>query len=796
MNCVPGKTLLIGMAALAVNAAAASGINLIPAELFIKSSAGETSFVLEKQWFTQKKSSKSALPTPADALDELTRGHRSKAAALLRQIAADEKNPAAFQARLLAGQLAGSTGNWFNACNWFAAADVPGAPADICREAKIGMIHALLKMGQYGLAESVLRRARSEFAADGELWDKFSLITTGLKGDWAALEKSWERNYPKFLSGADEGLFEALTSAAAAAEKSNQLNVAEKFSAAAYEFAPDNTARRNCFRQLIGIQEKYNAARALRSIDKYLLFFPDAPDAGSVRLCKGMILNREKNFQEALNIFRGILNDKKCTPAERVHAALYAAVSAENLGDLSMARELYNSAIRRFGSQPELANQVKISLLEFLVRTKDYSPAAVLGEELAGAVGVDQDQLNSFRLTALIELKRYTEAADIAVSLSRSADPAHSAEGAWQLARLTELQQKLSAARQLYLQFANKFPKDNRAPDACLAAAQFALQLRDFQAAGTELEKFADAYTKHPERRKALLGALYAFIQLAPELRQGKDELLLKKISSEFTGTLEYDQAVIEYSRSLVKNRNYTEALKYLEKFLRERTDSSLIPEALCLGAELFEKIGNHTKAVEYADRILDKFPNSHLAVDAAMLGGRCSFQSGNYSQALKYYERAGELGGRGVIGLVASGEAADCHLMLRKAENLRSAINIYRKLSDNAQFPALQAQALFKLGSAYEQAGDNMKALQAYEELLSRAVASVKMRQSSGVAPWCSRSAHGALRLILGAPQLPDGSQRAQRICRLYSLLNLPGSSAELNSYLEEIRKHYNLLD
>ena len=697
--------------------------------------------------------------------------------------------------RLLAGQLAFSSAEWFNACNWFAAADAPGAPAEVSREAKIGLIHALLKMGQYDLAESVLHKVRSEFAAEVELWEKFAVIIAGIKGDFAALEPMWERNFQKFLSGADEGLFEALTRAAAAAEKANQLKIAEKFSAAAYDFAPDDKARRNCFRQLIGIQEKYNAARALRSIDKYLLFFPEAPDAGSVRLCKGMILNREKNFQEALNIFRSILNDKNCTPADRVNAALYAAVSAENLGDISMARELYNSAIRRFGSQPELANQVKISLLEFLVRTKDYSPAAVLGEELAGAAGVNQDQLNSFRLTALIELKRYSEAAVIAVSLSRSADPIHSAEGAWQLARLTELQQELKTARELYLQFISKFPKDNRVPDACLAAAQFALQLRDFQAAGNELEKFASLHTRHPERRKALLGALYAFIQLAPEVRQNKAEELLQKISAEFAGTLEYDQAVIEYSRSLVKNKNYTEALKYLEKFLRERIDSSLVPEALCLAAELFEKIGNHTKAVEYANRILDKFPGSHLAVDAAMLGGRCSFQSGNYRQALKYYERAGELGGRGVIGLVASGEAADCHLMLRTPENLRSAVSIYRKLADNGQFPALQAQALFKLGSAYEQTGDNMKALQAYEELLSRAVASVKMRQSSGVGPWCSRSAHSALRLLLGAPVLPDGSQRAQRICRLYSLLNLPGSSAELESYLKEIRKHYNLL-
>ena len=69
-------------------------------------------------------------------------------------------------------------------------------------------------------------------------------------------------------------------------------------------------------------------------------------------------------------------------------------------------------------------------------------------------------------------------------------------------------------------------------------------------------------------------------------------------------------------------------------------------------------------------------------------------------------------------------------------------------------------------------------------------------MRRSSGVAPWCARSARSALRIILGTPHLPDGSQRAQRIYRLYSLLELPGSAAELRNYLDEIRIHYNLLD
>ena len=210
----------------------------------------------------------------------------------------------------------------------------------------------------------------------------------------------------------------------------------------------------------------------------------------------------------------------------------------------------------------------------------------------------------------------------------------------------------------------------------------------------------------------------------------------------------------------------------------------------------MFERISNHGKAVEYVDRILDKYPNSPLAVDAAMLGGSSSFQSENYKKALAYYERARELGGRGVVAQVAAGEAADCHLQLRSTEHINEAIKIYRVLAENSAFPALQAQALYKLGSALEQINKNTEALKAYEELLALAAGSDKMRSSAGVASWCALSARSALRIILGTPHLPDGSQRAQRIYRLYSLLELPGSAAELRSYLEEIRTHYNLLD
>jgi tetratricopeptide (TPR) repeat protein len=475
---------------------------------------------------------------------------------------------------------------------------------------------------------------------------------------------------------------------------------------------------------------------------------------------------------------------------------LYAALTSEKLGDISVAREFYNSAIRRFGNQPAFDSQVKMQLLEFLLRTKEYASAAVLSEELTGAPGVDEEKLSLRRLIALKKLKRYAEAAEIAETLSRSPVPFRAAEGMWEVARLTELQEKFREARQLYLRFIERFPNEARVPEAMLSAADFALQQQDFAAAGRELEEFLQKFSRHEAVQKVLLGAVFSLIQQKDKSAFQRAEKLFERMKKEFSGTAEYDQALLEVARCYQAENNYTQALKLLEEFLKERPRSTLFNEALYLSAEIFEKIGNYSKAIEYVDRILDKTPNSHPGVDAVMLGGRCSFRSGDYRKALKYYERAGELGGRGVIALVAAGEAADCHVLLRQTENLKTAAGIYRKLADQTDFPALQAQALYKLGAVYEQMQDNLNALQAYEELLSLAVASPKVRQSSGAAAWCARSARNALRIVLAMPHLPDGSQRAQRIYYLYALLNLPGSADELRSYLAEIRKHYNLLD
>ena len=721
---------------------------------------------------------------------------KEEARSRLLAIAADPRHPDRFAAlELLAGE-AYKAKNFFGAFCFFRLLDRPGAPAAQRVRGRTGQIFCLMNAGAAEETLALLKDAGVLFPEEALLWKKLNVWALGRSGDAAALVSYWAANEKDLPPSSDPILFEGLYAGSAAMESKGMFAQAERFRARAYDYADSNAKRRQCLKSLLALQKDRFPAHALKTVTWYLRFFPDSADRGDILLVQAEVLNRTGNFREALNVAYELLNDGSCAPGIRAEAALQGAFAAEKLADLSLARELYNSAIRRLTPGTPEAGQAKMRLLEFFLRTSEFAPAAVLGEELSGVAGVDQEQLNLHRLLALTKLKRYADAAVMAEKLAGAKDPLRAAEGAWQLARLAELQGKMPEARKQYLKFVQTFPGEKRAPDAVLAAAGIALREKNFPAAAAEFAGFIEKYPRRSDLKDALWAGLYAQLRLGTPIHEALANKMLARLEKDFSGTPEFEKGVLETARFRFDRGNYAKALELLEHFLKIRPESAVAPEALLLSLRIFEKTGDHAGTVSCADRILDKFPGSSAAVGAALSGGGACFRNGDYARALKYYERAGELGGGGVVSLAAAGEAADCHLLLGKSENLAAARKIYRALADKTEFPALRAQALYKLGLACEYSSMNRQALDAYEELLQLAASSEKVRRSTGADAWCARAARSALRIILGTRDMPDGSQRAQRIHLLYSRLEIPGSAGELSRYLSEIQKHYNLLD
>ena len=807
MICAPRQTILLCVAALIINAAA-SEPEKISANVLMNKFAGmdflggkksslhkdAASFLNAGKVLRSMAEGSAGLALASEKLED---GDYDAFFEELNKTALSSSDPGRFAARIFLAEQAGSKKQWEQALTFFlAVCDDDSAPAFSAFQGTLGALECFIRSNQESEALNLLKKALNRFPEKQIFWEKVQVFLLGRTGNHLELAKMWDSVREKHAHAPERLIFEGLYKGGDAAAAAGNSKNAQRFYADAFNFAADNAARRNCLKKLIVIQEKTAPEQAQRSIERYLLFFPHAADAGRISLLQGDILIRQGKFSDALNLYRKILTNKSYKVEERIQAAFRAAAVSEQKGNMSVAREFYNSAIRRFSDRPELANRIKMQLLEFLIRTREFSSAAMLGEELSGTPGVDTQRLNIFRLKALSELKRYEEAVVIAQELSGSADTVSSVEGAWQLARLKELQGKNKDAKELYLAFSERFPKDKRVPEALLAVAEFSIREKDFSEAYKKLEEYLQKFPTHSGVKRAMAVAVFSLLHCKEQGNLEKAVKIFEKMEQLFPGSGEYDDAALELIRYFCRNGEHAPALRSIDSFLKKRPASPGVPEALLLGGSVLEKMGELDNAVGYVDRLLDKYPNSPFAVEAAMLGGSCSFQKSRYQNALKYYERACELGGRGVMAQVAAGEAADCHLQLKKKENLAAAVKIYRELASKSEFPALRIQALCKLGIAHELSNDPMKALEAYEELLSLAVGSEKVRQSSGVAPWCARSAHSGLRIILSNPHLPDGSQRAQRLYRLYSLLELPGSSGELRHYLEEIRKHYNLLD
>lgn|GEM_PF-1635884 len=738
----------------------------------------------------------------------LAANRSEEAWAYLRSVAEKGQGEERFEALSLLAGRAFDEKRYFVASALFGSLDKKEVPAPWRLRGRTGRICCLMNSGAVGEAEQLVNKAAAEFPGEARLWEKYTVWLYGRSGQGRAgdLALYWARVGKNHPPHPDPLLFEGLSAGGAAAVKKRMFAEGERLFADAWKFASNDGERRNCLESLAELQKDHFPRRALRTTDFFLRFYKDEPGRSNMRLVRGEALNRIGEHRQALQVLYEVLNSGNLSPMIRARAALQGAFAAEKISNPSLARELYNSAIRRLDPRRPEAGQAKMQLLEFYLRTGEFDSAAVLGEELSGLPGVDPERLSLCRLQALSKLERYSAAATEAAKLARSKTPALAAEGAWQLARLTELQERAKEARSLYLEFSRKFPGDPRAPDALLAAAGIALRNRDFASAAAEFGSFAQKNPKRSDLRKALWAAIYALLRQGGGPQERQASQLLERLKKEFPGSREYELGLMElvryrfdravHSTPPQDRAEYGRALELLEPFLKDRPKSPEVPQALLLALKISDKTGKHTGTLEYADRILNKFPSSGEAVDAAFFAGSSCFRNGDYVRALKYYERARELGGGGLVSQVAAGEAADCHLQLRKPEDLEAARKIYRELADKSENPAMRAQALFKLGLACEYAKMNRKAIDAYEELLKLGGDSPEARRSAGIGDWCARAARNALRIILSTRDMPEGNQRAYTIHDLYSKLGLPGSDEEISRYRAELDKIYDPLD
>src|SRR5271170_3742846 len=176
-------------------------------------------------------------------------------------------------------------------------------------------------------------------------------------------------------------------------------------------------------------------------------------------------------------------------------------------------------------------------------------------------------------------------------------------------ARLLVNAQKFDDARGEFQKLLQEFP-DNA--QVSMAVALLSLQLRDYDAAETQLKHVLDTDYKDPELARFYLG------QLAEE-RKRYDEAL--KWYASITSGDQYVPAQARYASTLVKQGNLPEARKYLRKLQTQAASEDQRVQLVQAEAQLLSDVNQYGEAYEVLDRALQNAPDStDLLYDHAMI--------------------------------------------------------------------------------------------------------------------------------------------------------------------------------
>ncbi len=666
-------------------------------------------------------------------------------------------------------------------------ADLPA----VARDARLGRIYALLRAGETGEAKKLLDERR--FAAESvREYAQLELAADLKRGDAAAFRAGWEalekkpRRHPDFL------MYDLASEGADLAARSGDREFAGQLLNTAFELAGSDHDRQNALRRLVNLQAAGDPGRAAATLERYLEFFPEAPDRTELLMRGARLLAGSGNDRAAIALLARITGDNRIPVKSRLDAAREAAELARRSGDTATALRMLRYLVEQ-AETPVQRQQGSYLLAEHYFRHNNYERAAELFREVA-AGGGDAEQARYWLLQSLLRLKRYKEAMPVTVQLRDSKNPEFTAAADYYRALLLEKSGEPAAARSEYLKFIALHPKSDRVPAATFSAAELAFREREFAAAAGGFRRYAELVPKASDAPVALYRAVLAsyFGGMAGEMA-----LALSALDNAYPDSPGAVEARLQVAGCLLRDKRLDEAQKLIDLVAAHKSasDPEVAAELLYLRAELAAARQEQAEALTLYRQLLDRHLSSSFGADAAFAAGNLLADSGNYAEALTYYRRAKELRPAGVFGDACSGRIADCRYSLYSEtldpEDLAAAVGGYRELAGKSADGRVRLQSLYKLGKSLELSGKPEEALAAYDRLLYLA----RDQRRNGIAPdpvWTGKAAYAACLAYLKGGT-PEGAGSALRAIGMLEEMNLPAGE-EFDRIREEIKRKHNL--
>lgn len=560
-------------------------------------------------------------------------------------------------------------------------------------------------------------------------------------------------------------------------------------------FADSDFDREKILIQIINSQAlSGNYDAALESYRKFLKNFPNSPNTGIIRLQMARVYYATKKTQDAINIYREIMENPKNDMSMRMTAAKEA-------GLLFISEKLFNEAREKFdfivgnAVDSNAKYEARIQLADIFFLEKKYAAASAEFAKIAAEDKAFREVALLKQVNCFFSMKDYQKSIQLVESFMQEFPQGEKFQNASFLYGMILLNLgKTGDALSAFADFARKFPNHPDAPRAIFEIGNICFDNGNYKEADENYSKVFETYPKSELAPNALYKRLYSHFLSGDEASAEKDLSVLVKYYPESAFTVKGLFWQSDFYRDSGKNDKAEAVLQdILTKF---SSAPSTAAEAVYECAYISHKTGKNDRAVKYLDELSEKYPNESIVSEGFMLRGDIHTETNEYEKAIPFYTKAAERRPGSNLETACWGRLGDCYFSIAwktsDGTNIMSATEYFKKIVNKKNVPLnLREQAIYKLAKCEEAIGDKGGALARYREIIYGYQVDLEKGETRDPI-WVVKSAQGASRLYIDKGT-PEAAEAAVSIYRKLIELNIEPKD-DFNKAIREIREKFKL--
>jgi len=657
----------------------------------------------------------------------------------------------------------------------------------VAERAQLTLIYTLIQAGKLSDADALLKKGLyvKNYPV---IYAQLQLLLDAKMGDYTDFKRKWEA-----ISGAEPQqrdvnlYFETARLAADQFLAKNDREYSVELLKNAYANAANDAVKRNIIRLMINQLAQYDKVQAANWIMQYLELYPDAADGTQMLLQAANIYLEANDLNAAKGLYQKIFGEKSAPVPVKNQAGENLLIIADRQNDTAAEPKILE-AMQRLNPDLEQLNASLLEVAKYYYQQQHLDKALRLLAVIDQNGGSLKDRARLFQAQILLEQNKFDQV--LAATRELSAGKSAWADEAmfYQAVALEKLNRK-AAARELLLALQKEYPESKYLANARYLAARIAFENQEFEVATQEFLAF---YRQNTADKLAVEALFFALQSAWLSNDRAAAQQILEIFKTQYAQSSFYRDALfqmVDFYRADGKN---TEALALLTQLAGAyANDPDCMAEILFHRAQIYAAQKDTEKAQAVLKELLEKYVKSSFVDDAAFLLGSLYSDRRDFKTALEYYKRALELSPAGAQSALISGRIADCYYEMYceslDMEDLKKAIEIYRKSAEGSMAPGVKLQSLYKLGKSLELSDNLPGALDCYERILYLADGYIKDNQKIEII-WVAKAAQNAC-LAYSKNDNAASRKNIVRIIGMYKAMNLP-DIGELDRIYQEIQR------